>query len=97
MSLQKTRTTRHYSSNVFFYGLVLTFHFLVLFTNTGNYFHRGTVFEFIALHAMAALILYAGYKLAQTVNLNQKIIIFFSCITPASSLSLFLFYSLRDN
>ncbi|MDR2637658.1 MAG: hypothetical protein LBB55_04905 [Zoogloeaceae bacterium] len=67
---------------VFFYFVVIIYHYLLLFTHAGNYFHGGTVVEAIALKTMGVLLLWMAFSLRRKTGLVEKIFVILCSILP---------------
>lgn len=70
---------------VAYYLTAIGFHWTLFFTNVGNYFHGGTPFEWIALQAMAVLIVTAAIRLVPKVQTGEKIIMALCAVVPLIS------------
>jgi hypothetical protein len=78
-----------------YYLVASGFHWAMLFTNTGNYFHGGTPVEWIALQAMAVLIVVAAVKLVPKARTVEKIIMALCAVVPLISVVWALVEALR--
>lgn len=65
-----------------YYLIAVAFHFLLFFTNAGNYFHNGKPIELIGLQVMAVIICAISIRLLQKVQMKEKILIVFSALIP---------------
>ena len=70
---------------VAYYLIAIGFHWTLFFTNAGNYFHGGTPFEWVALQAVAVLIVAAAIKLVPKARTGEKIIITLCAVVPLIS------------
>jgi hypothetical protein len=73
-------------AKLIYYTVAVAFHLVLLFTNVGNYFHGGNVFELVAMQATAVLIVVAAFKLLQRVGLMEKVLIGLCAFVPTVSI-----------
>jgi len=65
-----------------YYMAVIAFHFVLFFTNTGNYFHGGKPAELIGLQVVAVIISVMAVRLFIKVKMAEKIFVVFSALLP---------------
>ena len=70
---------------ILYYLAAIAFHWALFFTNTGNYFHGGTLIELIAMQAVAVLIAVAAIRLMPKVGTAEKIVVALCAVIPGIS------------
>lgn len=78
-----------------YYLAAIGFHWALFFTNAGNYFHGGTPAQWIALQAVAVLIVAAAIWLVPKVRPIGKIIVAVCAVVPLISIVWTLFDVIR--
>lgn len=68
-----------------YYLAAIGFHWALFFTNAGNYFHGGTPAEWIALQAVAVLIVAAAIWLVPKIGTTEKVIMAVCAVVPLIS------------
>ena len=66
-----------------FYLLMVVFHWFFIFTNTGNYYHGGTLTEHILLQVVAASIVVIAFKLVPRVRALERVFVVVGTLLPA--------------
>lgn len=70
---------------VVYYLVAIAFHWVLFFTNAGNYFHGGTPLEWIVLETVAVLIAVAAVRLVLKVGTTERILVALCAVVPAIS------------
>jgi amino acid transporter len=68
-----------------YYAIAIAFHWILFFTNAGNYFHGGTPLEWIALETIAVFMAVVAIRLVPKVSVAEKILVALCVVVPVLS------------
>jgi hypothetical protein len=78
------------AAKVAYYLAAISFHYLLFFTESGNFFHGGTALGLTGLVALAMLIVLAAIRLLPKIGIKEKFLVAAGAVVPLLVFILFV-------